>query len=128
MEIWPGKLFLCKQSIDLTYACLYIIIEIEDSYATVSLSNQPMRSISSTRVLTNDKDPRWNEVLYVLVARDDISAETNVDIRVWDADKVKFDDVWGTFSMPAKGIVQSKIDKLGNVSEWSQEERVAFDG
>ncbi|KAI7856661.1 hypothetical protein BDC45DRAFT_437272 [Circinella umbellata] len=102
--------------------------EIEDSYATVSLSNQPMRSMSSTRVLTNDKDPRWHEILYVLVARDDVSAETNVDIRVWDADKVKFDDVWGTFSIPATDIVQSKMDKLGNVTEWSQKERVVFDG
>ncbi|KAI9275789.1 hypothetical protein BDA99DRAFT_475827 [Phascolomyces articulosus] len=102
--------------------------EIEDSYATLSLSNQPKRSMSSTRVLTNDKDPRWNEVLYVLISRDDISADTNVDIRVWDADKIKFDDVWGTFSIPAREIIQSKMDKLGNVIEWCQEERVAFDG
>ncbi|KAI9494174.1 hypothetical protein BDB00DRAFT_819957 [Zychaea mexicana] len=102
--------------------------EIEDSYATLSLSNQPQRSRSTTRVLTNDTDPCWNEVLYVLVGGDDISADTNVDIKVWDADKVKFDDMWGSFSMPAKEILQSKIDRLGNVTEWCQEERVAFDG
>lgn len=39
----------------------------EDSYATLSLSTQPKKSSSSTRVLTNDKDPRWDENLYVLV-------------------------------------------------------------
>lgn len=39
----------------------------EDSYATLSLSTQPKKSSSSTRVLTNDKDPEWDENLYVLV-------------------------------------------------------------
>lgn len=41
--------------------------DMEDSYATLSLSTQPKKSLSSTRVLTNDKDPCWNENLYVLV-------------------------------------------------------------
>lgn len=39
----------------------------EDSYATLSLSTQPKKSSSSTRVLTNDKDPQWDENLFVLV-------------------------------------------------------------
>lgn len=41
----------------------------EDSYATLSLNTQPKKSSSSTRVLTNDKDPRWNENLYILVSK-----------------------------------------------------------
>jgi Ca2+-dependent lipid-binding protein len=41
----------------------------EDSYATLSLSTQPKKTISSTRVLTNDKNPRWNENLYVLLSQ-----------------------------------------------------------
>ncbi|KAI8140241.1 hypothetical protein BJV82DRAFT_563066 [Fennellomyces sp. T-0311] len=102
--------------------------EIEDSYATLWLSNQPKRTMSTTRVLTNDKDPRWNERLFVLINRDDISADGNVDIRVWDADKVKYDDMWGAFSIPAREIVQSKMDQLGNVTGWCQQEHVAFDG
>jgi Ca2+-dependent lipid-binding protein len=43
------------------------IQEMEDSYGSLSLSNSPGRSMSTTRVLTNDKDPRWNESLYLLV-------------------------------------------------------------
>lgn len=42
-------------------------VDMEDSYATLSLSTQPKKSSSSTRVLTNDKDPQWDENLYVLV-------------------------------------------------------------
>ncbi|KAL0074495.1 hypothetical protein F4703DRAFT_1946910 [Phycomyces blakesleeanus] len=104
------------------------IQDMEDSYATLSLSNQPKKTLSSTRVLTNDKDPRWNETLYVLVNEDDILADTKVDIKVWDADKVKYDDLWGSVSLPVKDIVQGQIDKLGNVSHWCKEERVVFDG
>ncbi|CAO0791446.1 unnamed protein product [Mucor circinelloides] len=102
--------------------------DMEDSYATLSLSTQPKKSSSSTRVLTNDKDPRWNENLYVLVYKDDIVSETKVDVKVWDADKVKFDDMWGSVSMSVKDIVQGKLDKLGNVSSYCMDERVVFDG
>lgn len=45
----------------------------EDSYATLSLSTQPKKSSSSTRVLTNDKNPRWNENLYVLVYKGNLN-------------------------------------------------------
>lgn len=44
-------------------------IDLEDSYVTLTLSNQPKRTMSTTRVLTNDKDPRWNETLYVLISK-----------------------------------------------------------
>lgn len=43
------------------------LLDMKDSYATLSLSTQPKKSVSSTRVLTNDKDPKWNENLYILV-------------------------------------------------------------
>ncbi|KAG1440233.1 hypothetical protein G6F56_012006 [Rhizopus delemar] len=100
----------------------------KDSYATLSLSTQPKKTNSSTRVLTNDKDPRWNENLYILVHADDIVSETKVDVKVWDADKIKYDDMWGSVSMSVKDIVQGKLDSLGNVSDWCQDERVVYDG
>ncbi|KAI9354705.1 hypothetical protein BD770DRAFT_412084 [Pilaira anomala] len=102
--------------------------DMDDSYATLSLSTQPKKTSSSTRVLKNDKNPEWNENLYVLVYKDDIVSETKVDVKVWDADKVKFDDMWGSISMSVKDIVEGKLDKLGNVASWTQEERVVFDG
>ncbi|KAI7861997.1 hypothetical protein BDF14DRAFT_1861374 [Spinellus fusiger] len=102
--------------------------EMKDSYVTLSLSNQPHKTMSSTRVLNNDKDPRWDEILYVLVNKDDILANTKVDIKVWDADKVKFDDLWGSTSISVKECVLGQVDDLGNVSDWTKEERVVFDG
>lgn len=123
-------------------------LDMDDSYATLSLSTQPKKTSSSTRVLKNDKNPEWNENLYVLVYKgniphknymynissilnhltDDIVSETKVDVKVWDADKVKFDDMWGSISMSVKDIVEGKLDKLGNVASWAQDERVVFDG
>ncbi|KAI9252998.1 hypothetical protein BY458DRAFT_522442 [Sporodiniella umbellata] len=102
--------------------------DMEDSYATLSLSTQPKNTLSSTRILTNDKDPRWNENLYVLVYADDIVSEATVDVKVWDADKIKFDDMWGSVSMTVKDAVRGEIDELGNVSKWSQEECVVHEG
>jgi hypothetical protein len=51
-----------------------------------------------------------------------------VDIKIWDADKVKFDDLWGSVSTSVKDIVEGKLDKLGNVESWCQSERTVFDG
>ncbi|KAI8879896.1 hypothetical protein K501DRAFT_256031 [Backusella circina FSU 941] len=102
--------------------------DMEDSYASLSLSTQPKKTLTTTRVLTNDKDPRWNENLYVLVSQDDIVSETCVDVKIWDADKVKFDDLWGSVSTSVKDIVQGKLDKLGNVESWCQNERTVYDG
>lgn len=56
------KKILCFMFIDVAY-----LLDMKDSYATLSLSTQPKKSVSSTRVLTNDKDPKWNENLYILV-------------------------------------------------------------
>ncbi|KAI8377186.1 hypothetical protein EDC96DRAFT_494795 [Choanephora cucurbitarum] len=102
--------------------------DMEDSYATISLNTQPKKTSSTTRVLTNDKNPRWNENLYILVSKDDILSETKIQIKVWDADKVKFDDMWGSVSIPIKEAVQAEFDKIGNITNWCQEERVIFDG
>ncbi|KAI8391172.1 uncharacterized protein BYT42DRAFT_555889 [Radiomyces spectabilis] len=102
--------------------------DMQDAYATVSVNNRPHQNVSSTRILTNDKDPRWDEDLYTLVYEDDITADNKVDIKVWDADKVKFDDLWGSVSLPVKDIVRGKIDNLGNVADWCKTERVVFDG
>ena len=41
--------------------------DMKDAYATISVSSQEDKSVTSTRVLTNDEDPRWNENLYILV-------------------------------------------------------------
>lgn len=51
-----------------------------------------------------------------------------MDVKVWDADKVKFDDMWGSVSISVKDIVQGTLDTLGNVASYCQDERIVFDG
>ena len=36
--------------------------------------------------------------------------------------------MWGSISIPIKEAVQAEFDKLGNITNWCQEERVIFDG
>lgn len=59
---------------------------------------------------------------------DDVVADTKLDLKVWDADKIKYDDVWGALALRVVDIVQAKVDKLGNITDWCDEERVVFDG
>lgn len=59
---------------------------------------------------------------------DDLSSDTKLDIRVWDADKIKYDDMWGSYSIAVRDILQSKLDRLGNVIDYCKEERVVYDG
>jgi Ca2+-dependent lipid-binding protein len=51
-----------------------------------------------------------------------------VELKVWDADKIKFDDIWGQIGISVKDVVLAKTDKLGNVSDWCADERQVFDG
>ncbi|KAI7852946.1 hypothetical protein BDC45DRAFT_484442 [Circinella umbellata] len=102
--------------------------DMKDAYATISISSQEDKSTTSTRVLTNDENPRWNENLYILIRQEEIVNEATVDLKVYDADKVKPDDSWGCASISVKDIVCGKIDKLDNVIDWCKQERTVFDG
>lgn len=55
-------------------------------------------------------------------------SDATVDVKVWDADKVKPDDMWGCASIPVRDIVKANLDKLGNVTHWTKEEHTVFDG
>ncbi|KAI7871162.1 hypothetical protein BDF14DRAFT_1878550 [Spinellus fusiger] len=105
-----------------------IIGEMEDTYATLSYSNSPKKKMVSTRVLTNEKNPRWDEVLYILVHENDVFEDNKIDIKVWDADKLNVEQMWGSVSISARDAVMGKLDMLGNVVGWCQKERTVFDG
>lgn len=59
---------------------------------------------------------------------DDIVSDNQVELKVWDADKIKFDDTWGQLGVFVKDVVLAKTDKLGNVCDWCADERLVFDG
>ncbi|KAI9322715.1 hypothetical protein BX666DRAFT_1848608 [Dichotomocladium elegans] len=103
--------------------------DMEDAYVTISMSSHGHKHAPSTRVLKNDINPSWNENLYILVYEEDVvKQDVTVDISVWDADKIKPDDLWGTASTPIREIVNAKVDKLGSLTDWCKHERVIHDG
>lgn len=63
-----------------------------------------------------------------LISTEDIASDATLDVKVWDADKVKPDDEWGCHSTPVRDIVCAKLDDLGNIVDWDKNERVILDG
>jgi hypothetical protein len=51
-----------------------------------------------------------------------------LDIKVWGADKVRSESLWGSISASIKDVALGKLDEYGNVSSWCTEERLMFDG
>lgn len=84
---------------------------------------------SSVKVCYHDLSSSHKQALMRhLFDIDDLSSDTKLDIRVWDADKIKYDDMWGSYSIAVRDILQSKLDRLGNVIDYCKEERVVYDG
>ncbi|KAI7888712.1 uncharacterized protein EV154DRAFT_468602 [Mucor mucedo] len=102
--------------------------EPENSFVTFSLSDRKTSNIKSTRVLSSTSHPLWNENLYQLVTIEDIKNEVYMNVKVWEADKVKADTLTGSISASVKDIVLARLDEYENVSSWCTEERVIFDG
>ncbi|GAN11450.1 hypothetical protein MAM1_0611d11013, partial [Mucor ambiguus] len=101
----------------------------ENLFVTMALSSaEKKNNIKSTRVLSNKKDPIWNEDLYQLVTSDDIKNDVYFNIKVMKADKVKNDQYWGSISASVKDITLGQLDKNENVSSWCPSERVMYDG
>ncbi|GAA5809804.1 hypothetical protein MFLAVUS_003219 [Mucor flavus] len=102
--------------------------DVQDSYVTFSLSDRPDSNVKSTRVLSRNSDPIWNENLYQLITTEDITNEVFLNIKVWEADKLHSDKLWGSISIATKDAVHATLDKYGNVSSWFTDERVIYDG
>ncbi|CAO0800083.1 unnamed protein product [Mucor circinelloides] len=101
----------------------------ENLFVTMALSSAEMKNnIKSTRVLSNKKDPIWNEDLYQLITSDDIKNDVYFNIKVMKADKVKTDQYWGSISASVKDITLGQLDENENVSSWCTSERVMYDG
>lgn len=110
------------------------------------MSDRPDSNVKSTRVLSRNSDPIWNENLYQLIttgktskkveliflltpnSKEDITNEVFLNIKVWEADKLHSDKLWGSISIATKDAVHATLDKYGNVSSWFTDERVIYDG
>lgn len=66
--------------------------------------------------------------LVLMQILEDIKNEVYLNIKVWEADKIKSDTLSGSISASVKDVVHATFDEYENVSSWCTKERVLFDG
>lgn len=81
-----------------------------DSYVTVSWGKvgKPM---FSTRIIIDEQEPTWNEWAYILVSPDELNAQENLRIQIWDSDKHTADDDLGRVEVSLKELMHSDETK-----------------
>ncbi|KAK3489587.1 uncharacterized protein B0T23DRAFT_363206 [Neurospora hispaniola] len=81
-----------------------------DPYVTVSWGKvgKPM---FSTRIIIDEQEPVWNEWAYILVSPDEINAQENLRIQIWDSDKHTADDDLGRVEVSLKELMHSEETK-----------------
>ncbi|KAK3952708.1 hypothetical protein QBC32DRAFT_211965 [Pseudoneurospora amorphoporcata] len=81
-----------------------------DSYVTVSWGKvgKPM---FSTRIIIDEQEPTWNEWAYILVSPDELNAQENLRIQIWDSDKHTADDDLGRVEVSLKELMHSEETK-----------------
>ncbi|KAJ4400346.1 hypothetical protein N0V85_005780, partial [Neurospora sp. IMI 360204] len=81
-----------------------------DSYVTVSWGKvgKPM---FSTRIIIDEQEPVWNEWAYILVSPDELNAQENLRIQIWDSDKHTADDDLGRVEVSLKELMHSEETK-----------------
>lgn len=81
-----------------------------DSYVTCSWGKFG-KTVSSTRIIEDDQEPRWHEWAYMLVSPQEIDAEETVRIQLWDSDKLTADDDLGRVEVDLKELMHSSATK-----------------
>jgi len=70
-----------------------------DPYITCSWGKLG-KTITSTRIIEKDQNPRWEEWAYMLVTPEELNAEETLRLQLWDSDKhTADDDLVGLFSI-----------------------------
>jgi Ca2+-dependent lipid-binding protein len=54
----------------------------------------------STRIITGDLNPVWEETAFVLVTQEEVKAEEDLSATLWDSDKRTADDLVGRVTVP----------------------------
>ncbi|KAK4184031.1 hypothetical protein QBC35DRAFT_541491 [Podospora australis] len=78
-----------------------------DCYVTLSWGKFG-KPLFSTRVLKKEQEPDWDEWAYVLVSPDEINAEENVRVQIWDSDKHTADDDLGRVEVTLKDLMKGQ--------------------
>jgi hypothetical protein len=82
-----------------------------DAYVTCSWSKFG-KTITSTRIIEKDQNPKWNEWAYLLVTPEEINADEKLRLQLWDSDKHSADDDLGRVEIDLKELMHG--DKTKN--------------
>ncbi|KAI9656083.1 MAG: hypothetical protein M1829_000438 [Trizodia sp. TS-e1964] len=87
-----------------------------DPYITLSWSkfSKPMYS---TRVITDDINPIWEETTALLVTTELIKADEQLSVQLWDSDRSSADDVVGKVELSMQKLIQNPGEMFPQVSE-----------
>lgn len=77
-----------------------------DSYITCSWGKFG-KTISSTRIIEKDQNPKWQEWAYMLVTPEELNAEEKLRLQLWDSDKYTADDDLGRVEVDLKELIHS---------------------
>ncbi|KAK0525998.1 hypothetical protein OC835_005434, partial [Tilletia horrida] len=64
------------------------------------------RPLYSSRIIFEDLNPVWVEEAYLLVTKDDIRADEQLSVQLWDSDKRTADDIQGRVTEPIKDLMK----------------------
>ncbi|KAI2778589.1 hypothetical protein F4815DRAFT_233818 [Daldinia loculata] len=76
-----------------------------DSYVTVSWGKFG-KPVASTRIITCDDEPNWNEWASILVTPEEVNAEEKLRLQLWDSDKWSADDDLGRVEVDLKSLMK----------------------
>ena len=81
-----------------------------DAYVTCSWGKFG-KTISSTRIIEKDQNPKWHEWAYMLVSPEEVNAEEKLRLQLWDSDKHTADDDLGRVEVDLKELMHSPKTK-----------------
>ncbi|KAL2210624.1 hypothetical protein CC79DRAFT_1366007 [Sarocladium strictum] len=61
----------------------------------------------STRILTSEMEPAWDEVCYVLVTSQELNVDERLRLQLWDSDRMTADDDLGRIEVDLKEIMRN---------------------
>lgn len=76
------------------------------------------KPLHSTRVITGDVNPVWEETAFILVTDEEVKGEEDLSATLWDSDKRTADDLVGRTTVPLVDLMKSpnkmfdRTDKL----------------
>jgi hypothetical protein len=66
------------------------------------------KSLWSTRLLTNEMNPVWEETAYLLVTPQELNVDERLRVQLWDSDRFTADDDLGRIEVDLKHLMKSE--------------------